>query len=80
MLADALGVRIQKLNLLEEGCSLGAAVAAGIGAGVFPDASAIDRFIRVEDEAVPDPAVTEQYAPLLKRFAEAYERLRGMAF
>lgn len=80
MLADALGVRIQKLNLLEEGCSLGAAVAAGIGAGVFPDASAIDRFIRVEDEAVPDPAVTEQYAPLLERFAEAYERLRGMAF
>lgn len=75
MLADALGVRIQKLNLLEEGCSLGAAVAAGIGAGVFPDASAIDRFIRVDDESVPDPAVTAQYAPLLARFAEAYTRL-----
>lgn len=77
MLADVLNVRVEKLNLLEEGCSLGAAMAAGIGAGVFTDASAIDRFLRVDGVSEPDPARADQYARLTARFQNAYERLQS---
>lgn len=77
ILADTLNVRIEKLNLLEEGCSLGAAMAAGIGAGVFPDAGAIDRFLQVDDVCEPDPERAAQYHLLTDRLAQAYERLKG---
>lgn len=79
VLADALNVRVEKLSLLEEGCSLGAALAAGIGAGVFPDAGAIDRFLRVEDVTEPDPGRAALYADLTDRLEQAYLRLRGFA-
>lgn len=77
ILADALNVRIEKLNLLEEGCALGATMAAGIGAGVFSDVSQIDRFLQVDDVCEPDPERAGQYALLTDRLAEAYERLKG---
>ncbi|MBQ7001264.1 MAG: xylulokinase [Oscillospiraceae bacterium] len=77
MLADVLNCRIEKVNLLEEGCSLGAAVTAGIGAGVYEDASAIGKFLQVDDVSVPDPERTAQYAALTDRLAEAYRRLKG---
>lgn len=77
ILADVLNVRIEKLNLLEEGCSLGAAMAAGIGAGVYEDASAIEKFLHVDDVCEPDPARAEQYALLTDRLIDAYERLKG---
>ncbi len=77
MLADVLNVRIEKLNLLEEGCSLGAAMAAGIGAGVYPDASAIDRFLQADDVCEPDPERVAVYAALTERFVDAYQRLKG---
>jgi len=77
MLADVLNVRIEKLNLLEEGCSLGAAMAAGIGAGVYKDASAIDKFLQVDDVCEPDPERAAQYAALTDRLVDAYQRLKG---
>ena len=77
MLADVLNVRIEKLNLLEEGCSLGAAMAAGIGAGVFEDVSAIDRFLQVDDVCDPIPENAEQYAALTDKLVDAYHRLKG---
>ncbi len=77
MLADVLNVRIEKLNLLEEGCSLGAAMAAGIGAGFYKDASAIDKFLQVDDVCEPDPERAAQYALLTDRLVDAYHRLKG---
>ena len=77
ILADILNVRIEKLNLLEEGCSLGAAVVAGIGAGVFEDPSAISRFVHVESVSEPIPENAAQYEPLVDRFADAFRRLKG---
>ncbi|MGO5114806.1 xylulokinase [Candidatus Avoscillospira sp. LCP25S3_F1] len=79
VLADVLNARIEQLNLLEEGCSLGAVMAAGIGAGVLPGPAAIDRFLRVEQVTEPCPDHTERYAHLLPRFADAYTRLRGFS-
>ena len=77
MLADVLQVRLEKLNLLEEGCSLGAAVTAGIGAGVYENASAIGKFLQVEDVCEPDPERAARYAALTDRLEEAYHRLKG---
>lgn len=77
VLADVLDANIAKLNLLEEGCSLGAVLAAGIGAGVLPGTEAIDRFLRVEQITEPNRERARQYQDLLPRFAEAYTRLRG---
>lgn len=77
MLADVLNVRIEKLNLLEEGCSLGAAMAAGIGAGVYRDASAIEKFLQVDHVCEPDPERAAQYAALTDRLSDAYQRLKG---
>lgn len=77
MLADVLNVRIEKLNLLEEGCSLGAAMAAGLGAGAFADGTAIEKFLKVDHVAEPDPERMEQYGKLMEKFREGYERLKG---
>lgn len=79
ILADVLDTRIEQLNLLEEGCSLGAVMAGGIGAGVLPGTDAIDRFLRVEQVTEPNREHAQQYAALLPRFADAYERLRGFS-
>lgn len=78
VLADVLDANIAKLNLLEEGCSLGAVLAAGIGAGVLPGTEAMDRFLRVEQITEPNREHAQQYRALLPRFAEAYTRLRGL--
>lgn len=77
MLADVLNVRIEKLNLLEEGCSLGAAMAAGIGAGVYKDASAISKFLQVDDVREPDAERAARYAALTDRLVDAYHRMKG---
>lgn len=77
MLADVLNVRIEKLNLLEEGCSLGAVMAAGIGAGVLDGPRDIGRFLHVDDVVEPDPVRAAAYGALTERFADAYRRLQG---
>ena len=77
ILADVLNVRIEKMNLLEEGCSLGAAMAAGIGDGVYADVSAIEKFLHVDDVCEPNPDRAAQYAALTDRLVEAYHRLKG---
>lgn len=77
MLADVLDVRIEKLNLLEEGSSVGAAMVAGIGSGVFEGTSAVSRFVHVDGVYAPNPENVEKYAPLIDRVAEGYHRLQG---
>lgn len=40
---------------------MGAAILAGIGAGVFPDFSVIDRFVRIEQTVQPIPENVKKY-------------------
>jgi len=72
LLADIYGVRAVKLAHLDEATSMGAAVAAGVGAGVLPSFDAIDRFIRVDDIIEPDLAAHRAYGPLREVFDESY--------
>lgn len=72
ILADAFNSRILKQDYLEEACSMGAAVVAGIGAGIFKDASDIEKFTKIDDVINPDPGNSEEYAKLLEKFKRSY--------
>lgn len=75
MLADIYGVRAKRLNWLDEATSMGAAVCAGVGAGVLEDFTAIDRFISVDDVVEPDMDNHRRYAELKNCFDECYTDL-----
>lgn len=74
-LADIYGVRAKRLNWLDEATSMGAAVCAGVGAGVLEDFTAIDRFIKVDDVIEPDMENHRKYAQLKQYFDECYTAL-----
>ena len=70
--ADVLGLPLEKLAH-HPGSSLGAAFAAGMGAGVFSDWAEIDRFIRAEPPILPDPGRHATYQKLFLLFRELYQ-------
>ncbi len=75
MMADIYNCRIVKPNVLEEATSMGAAVAAGVGAGLFDDFDVIDRFISVENINEPDAATNRQYEKIKPIFEKCYHAL-----
>jgi xylulokinase len=75
IMADIYGCRIEKLNVLEEATSMGAAVIGGVAVGLFPDFDVIERFIRVEDVVQPDPARQAVYRRLVPIFEKCYHAL-----
>lgn len=74
-LADIYGVRADRLERLDEATSMGAAVAAGVGAGVLPDFTSINRFIRVDTSIESNPENHRRYQELRMLFEEGYEAL-----
>ncbi|NLF28230.1 MAG: xylulokinase, partial [Clostridiales bacterium] len=78
MMADVYGARIKVPKLLEEATSMGAAVAGGVGVGLYRDFDAIDRFIEIDRVHEPDPAAVAVYAPLRETFEMCYEALTGV--
>ena len=79
MMADIYNAKVRSLTVLEEGNSMGAAVLGGIGAGLYKDFTAIDRFIEVQEECIPDPAAAAAYQPVKENF-ELYYRALEDAF
>ncbi|MGC1460800.1 MAG: xylulokinase [Terracidiphilus sp.] len=75
MLADVFACPVRPLNYLEEATSMGAAVIGGVAAQVFSNFDVIDRFVRVEQEALPRPEQTAVYAALMPVFEKAYRSL-----
>lgn len=71
-LADIYGVQANRLNYLDEATSMGAAVAAGVGAGVLEGFEAIDRFVKVDDVIVPNMENHKKYKKLKSMFDESY--------
>jgi xylulokinase len=64
-----------KPNYIEEATSMGAAIAAGIGVGMFKDFSAIDKFLKIEEIIKPNMDVHKKYNEILPLFNEAYHAL-----
>jgi xylulokinase len=74
--ADVLQRNICTLSTRQESNTLGAAVVGGIGVGILSDFSDIERFNKVTEITVPDPAGSELYQRLLPVFMEAYRGVR----
>ena len=65
-MADIYNARILVPRLLEEATCTGAAVTGGVGAGLFKDFSAIEKFIDIEYVHMPRKENFEVYAEMKK--------------
>ncbi len=75
LMADIYRLPVLRPRLLEEATSMGAAVAGGVGVGLFPDFDVVDRLIEIVDRHEPDPATEEVYRRLFPVFQAAYAAL-----
>lgn len=72
ILADVLDVKLRMPDCVEEATSIGAAVIAGVGVGVFDGFEDVKRFLKFEEEVKPIPSHQEEYRRLKPIFDEAY--------
>jgi xylulokinase len=73
IMADVYDKPILRPVLLEEATSLGAALAGGIGVGLFKDFSTAEKLTPILDTVQPNPAVKPLYDQLYKIFNQSYE-------
>ncbi len=76
LVADATGMRVAVCSQPETS-TLGSAILAGLGVGLFRDID--DAFARLppQRECVPDPGQVEYYAALFEIFASTYRNVAG---
>ena len=73
VLADVLGLPV-RVPRVKESTSLGAAMFAGIGAGVYPDVeAAAKQVVSFEQTIEPDPKTHSLYLELYQRWSNAYQ-------
>ncbi|MFH1537397.1 MAG: xylulokinase, partial [bacterium] len=70
------GKRVVRVNH-DEGPAYGAALLAGVGAGVYPDvAAAADATVKTASVVKPQPDLAPVYAKAHERYRELYRALR----
>jgi xylulokinase len=78
IVASVLGLPLERMES-EEGSAFGAALLAGVRAGVFADAAdAVARCVRARDRIEPEPAWVEAYAHGYERFRSLYPTLKPL--
>lgn len=77
IMADIYDSRILIPKMLEEAGSMGAAVCAGVGAGIYRDFSASERFLKISSVREPDPEAKGLYKQVRERFDRYYSALKG---
>jgi len=75
ILADVWGCPVRRRSVVEEANSLGAAITAGVGVGVFADFSVARKLSEVLDIFEPDADRHAAYRASHRRFVDAYARL-----
>ena len=76
ILADVLGVELVTVNTTE-GAAYGAALLAGVGAGLWPDVdAACAATIRLTGQTTPDPSAVARYEPLYALYRGLYPALQ----
>ena len=63
ILADVLGVPV-RVPVVKESTALGAAICAGLGAGIYTSLDDADRLVRFERTVEPDPGTVAAYKDL----------------
>ncbi len=75
IVADVTGLRVRVASVTES-TALGAAIFAGLGAGLYRDLpEALARIVRLEDPIEPVGANVELYAGLFDRWSAIYQRV-----
>ena len=74
-IADVFDTKVRVPELLEESGSMGAAIIAGVGAGIYPDFSVADKFIQIRETRSADPDTAQLYKEQKARFDALYEAL-----
>ena len=75
IMADIYAKPILRPALLEEATCLGAAIAGGIGIGLFKDFSIAEKLTPVVDTVLPNPDVKPRYDQMYKIFNQSYDAL-----
>jgi xylulokinase len=75
IMADIYGIPVQRLAILEEATSMGAALAGGVGVGLYPGFEMIERMNRVTATITPDATNHTRYNALYPTFEAAYHAL-----
>ncbi len=75
IMADIYSIPVHRLAILEEATSMGAALAGGVGVGLYPDFSMIETMNRVVEVIAPDPAAQAVYEEVYPIFEAAYQAL-----
>lgn len=78
MMADIYKVNIKRPVVLEEATSFGAAVAGGVGTGIFGGFDEVKDMIAIRETVEPDPASSAAYEELYPVFQDAYRSLVGV--
>jgi xylulokinase len=78
ILADVYDLPLLRPKLLVEATSLGAAIAGGVGVGLFPDYRVAGDLVRIEPGEEPRPRVSARYQELYAVFVETYRSLEGI--
>ena len=75
ILADVLGAELVTVNTTE-GAAYGAALLAGVGAGIWPDVdAACAETIRLTGQTTPDAGAMEVYEPIYELYRGLYPAL-----
>lgn len=75
MMADIYGMSVLRPAILEEATSMGAAIAGGVGVGIFPDFSVAERLTPIVDTCTPDASLKTHYDRQYGLFNRAYAAL-----
>jgi autoinducer 2 (AI-2) kinase len=78
ILADVLDVPV-RIPAVKESSALGAAVCAGVGAGVYASLRDAEHLASFEQAIEPDAATAEQYRSLYDQWRAVYDRLLDMS-
>ncbi len=75
MMADVYGMPVLRLSILEEATSMGAALAGGVGVGLYPDFSMSEIMNQVAETIQPVPEAQKTYDQIYPIFEAAYQAL-----
>jgi xylulokinase len=73
IMADIYQIPIQRPSLLAEATSLGAALAGGIGIGLYPGWEFAEKITPIIDETQPNPELAALYSHKYEFFNQAYQ-------
>lgn len=75
IMADVYEVDVDIPNYLEEATSIGAAIIAGVGSGIYKDFSVVNSFFRIVDTVKPNPEHVKIHRSRKKLFDRLYAAL-----